>query len=296
MGTALGYIGLGIMGGSMARNLLEAGHELAVFNRTRSRTEELAGQGATVHDSPAALAEAVDVVFTNVTDDTAVEAVVLGPGGVIEGARPGSIVVDNSTISPGATQRIAARLAERDIGFLDAPVSGGDVGAREGTLTIMCGGEEEAFDSVKPFLEVMGTTIRLMGPVGMGQATKACNQVLCAVNMIGCCEAIALANRLGLDVDAMLEVVSAGAGGSWALANLGPKIAAGDLAPGFMVRLIQKDLDIVLDEARRGRLPLPGTALAQQLFRGVEAEDKGDLGTQAMILAVEKLGNFRLNR
>jgi 3-hydroxyisobutyrate dehydrogenase len=203
---------------------------------------------------------------------------------------PGSIVIDMSTISPDATRDFAARLAARGVALLDAPVTGGDVGARNATLTIMVGGEKAAFDRVRPLLEKMGRRVVHVGESGAGQTMKACNQILCAVNMIGVCEALTLARRSGLDLGQLIETLSTGAGGSWALQNLGPKIAAGDLQPAFMIRLIQKDLRIVQAAADRLRIPLPGTALSQQLFRAVEAEPAGgDLGTQAMIKAFERL-------
>jgi 3-hydroxyisobutyrate dehydrogenase len=195
-----------------------------------------------------------------------------------------------STISPDATRDFAVRLGEQGVALLDAPVTGGDVGAQQGTLTIMVGGAADAFERVRPILEHMGRNIVHVGRSGAGQTLKACNQILCAANMIGVCEAIMLARRSDLDLAQLVETLGAGAGGSWALSNLGPRIAAGDLQPAFMIELIQKDLRIVQEAAQRLRVALPGTALAQQLFRAVEAEEGGDkLGTQAMIRAVEKL-------
>lgn len=288
----LGYIGMGIMGKPMALNLLKAGFPVAVYNRTKAKTEEPAAHGADVYDTPRELAEHVDVIFTNVTDTPDVQEVLLGENGVIHGARAGQMVVDNSTISPTGTRSIAETLAEKGVSFLDAPVSGGDVGAQKGTLSIMVGGEPGVFETCKPYLEAMGKTITLCGPVGMGQTTKLCNQIMCAVGMTAVCECISLARQSGLDPGKMLEVVTQGAGGSWALANLGPKIVEGDLDPGFMVELIQKDLRLVMEAARNASVPLPGTALAQQLFTSVEAMGGGRLGTQAMIRAFERLGDF----
>ena len=204
--------------------------------------------------------------------------------------RAGAIVVDFSTIDPGATRTFATRLAERDVSLLDAPVTGGDVGARNATLTIMVGGEAAAFERVRPVLELLGKTIVHVGPSGSGQTLKACNQILCAVNMIGVCEALTLAQRSGLDLSKAIETLSGGAGGSWAWKNLGSRIVDNDLAPAFMIKLIQKDLRIVQQAAEASHVALPGTALAQQLFRAVEAEPHGgDLGTQAMIRALRKL-------
>jgi 3-hydroxyisobutyrate dehydrogenase len=197
-----------------------------------------------------------------------------------------------STISPDVTRSIHARLKERGFGFLDAPVSGGDIGAQKGTLTIMVGGDEDVFERVKPVFEPMGKRITYMGPSGSGQVTKAANQILCAVNMLGVCEALALAERSGLDLAKMHQVVTGGAANSWALENLGKRIIDGDFNPGFMVKLMQKDLNIVLSAARTLSLPLSGTALAHQYFRSNEAHGEGDLGTQAMFKVLARLGHF----
>ena len=216
----------------------------------------------------------------------------IGKDGAIHGSRPGQVFVDHSTISPAETRTLAAALEEKGVSLLDAPVSGGDIGAQKGTLSIMVGGEKEVFEACLPYFEAVGKTITLCGPVGMGQMTKLCNQIMCAVGMVAVCECVSLARQSGLDVNKMLDVVTQGAGGSWALANLGPKIAEGDLDPGFMVELIQKDLRLVMEAARSASLPLPGTALAQQLFQSVEAMGGGRLGTQAMIRVFERLGDF----
>ena len=292
MSKRLGYIGMGIMGKPMAFNLLKAGFSVAVYNRTRAKTNDIAAKGAMVYDSPRELAEHVDIVFTNVTDTPDVREVLLGEEGVIRGAHPGQVVIDHSTVSPDETRRIAEALEEKGVLFLDAPVSGGDIGAQRGTLSIMVGGDPAVFESCLPYLKAMGSTVTLCGGVGMGQTAKLCNQIMCAVGMVAVCECIALAKQSGLDVKTMLEVVTRGAGGSWALGNLGPKIAQGDLQPGFMVKLIQKDLRLVVEAARSVALPLPGTALAQQLFTAVEAEGGSNLGTQAMIRTYERLGEF----
>ncbi len=292
MSFKIGFIGMGIMGRPMARNLLRAGHAVTVYNRTASRSRELEAEGARVAGSPRDCAIGNDTVITIVTDSPDVEAVIFGPGGAAEGAAKGSVIIDMSTISPGVTRSIHARLKERGVGFLDAPVSGGDIGAQKGTLTIMVGGDEDVFERVKAVFEPMGKRITLMGPSGSGQVTKACNQVLCALNLLGVCEALALAERSGLDLEKMHQVVTGGAANSWALENLGKRIIQGDFNPGFMVRLIQKDLGIVLDAARSLRLPLSGTAICQQYFRSNEAHGEGDLGTQAMYRVVRRLGGF----
>lgn len=289
----VGYIGLGIMGGAMAANLARAGYPLVVYNRTREKCGPLRELGATVADSPADLAaREPDVVCINVSDTPDVEEILFGDHGLASGARPGLIVIDHSTIRPDATQRFAARLEASSVALLDAPVSGGDVGARNATLTIMVGGDAQSFARVRPLLEAVGRSITHLGPSGMGQVCKACNQIAVSVNLLGACEALALARASGLDLAQMIEVLGGGAAASWQLANLGPKIATGDLAPGFMVDLVLKDLAIVADTARARRLPLACASLAESYFRAVAANGGGRLGTQAMARTVERLGDF----
>lgn len=290
----LGCIGLGIMGGPMAGNLLAAGHELVVWNRTPGKADGLVERGATRADSPADVASREPaVVFLNVTDTPDVEAVLFGQDGLASAASPGLIVVDNSTINPVATQEFAKKLtADHGVVLVDAPVSGGDVGARNGTLSIMVGGPEEAVQTVRSLLEVLGKTVVHVGPSGMGQACKACNQVAVAGALLGAVEALALAKRTGLDMEKMIEVVGGGAAGSWQLTNLGPKIAAGDHAPGFMVDYLLKDLAIIGDTARQRGLPVAVAPLAEALLRAVSAEGGGELGTQGIARAYEKLGGF----
>lgn len=290
----IGFIGLGIMGRPMARNLMRAGFELTVWNRSRPGIEELAREGAAEGASPRDVAAKSDVIITIVTDSPDVEQVVLGEQGVIHGARPGSVVIDMSTISPEVTRRIAERLKERGIAMLDAPVSGGDKGAIAGTLSIMVGGEEAVFENCRPVFEAMGKNIVYIGGHGAGQTTKLCNQIACAVNIQAMSEVLLFAARSGIDPARMLQAVTAGAGGSWMLSNLAPRVLNRDFAPGFMIRLQQKDLRLVLEAAERLHLPLPATVIAQQMFRAVEAEDGGDLGTQAIVTALEKLANCRI--
>lgn len=287
----IGYIGIGIMGLPMAHNLLQAGHCLYVHNRTLSKCDALAKQGATVCQSSAQVAENTEVVFINVPDTTDVEQVIFGSNGISQSARTGLIVIDNSTISPRATRQFAQRLKEKKVEYLDAPVSGGDVGAQQGTLAIMVGGDEQVFQKCLPLFEILGSKVVRVGPVGMGQTTKACNQLFCALHMLACCEGIALAKNAGLDPTIMVDVVSSGAGGSWALTNLGPKIVTEDLDPGFMIDLLCKDLRLVMELAQEAKLPLPGTALVQELFHQAQAEGLGRLGTQALCRVIEKLGS-----
>ncbi len=291
----VGYIGLGIMGSAMAQNLLKGGYKVTVWNRTIIKADALRAVGAAVATSPADLASRrPDVICINVTDTPDVEAILFGDNGLATQASPGLIVVDHSTISPVATQEFAQRLAARHVTLLDAPVSGGDVGARNATLSIMVGGPADAFERILPMLQKVGKTITHLGPAGMGQVCKACNQIAVALTLMGTCEAIALAKKSGLDVEKMLQVVGAGAGASWQISNLGPRIAQGDHNPGFMIDLILKDLAIVGDTSRRLQLPLAGTALAENYFRAVAAGGGGRLGTQAMCRLLEQLGNFKI--
>lgn len=290
----VGYIGMGIMGAAMARNLVKAKFEVCVWNRTESKCGPLADAGASVVASPKAMADSgPDVIMTNVTDTADVEQVVFGDGGVTAAAKRGLILIDHSTISPVATQQFAARLADQGVVYLDAPVSGGDVGAQNGTLSIMVGGEDAAFKRCLPLFEAMGKSIIHLGPAGMGQVCKACNQICVTMNLLGVCEAMALAKRSGLDLEKMIEVISGGAAGSWQLANLGSKIAVGDHAPGFMIELVLKDLALVAEAARVQKLPLSGTALGESYFRAVAADGGGRLGTQAMARTLEQLGKFK---
>lgn len=284
----IGFIGSGIMGRPMAGHLLKAGHPLFVFSRTRARAEPLIAAGATWCNSPADVARHVQVVCTNVTDTGDVRDVIFGPNGIDSTLGRGGVIIDFSTIDPAATRDYALRLADKGIALLDAPVTGGEIGAINATLTVMVGGDAVTFERVRPLLERVGRRIVHVGPAGSGQLLKACNQVLCAVNMIGVCEAIEVARRSGLDPKLVVETLQHGAGGSWALATLGAKINAHDLKPAFMIKLMQKDLRIAQAWARRLGLAMPGTALAQQLFARVEGMPGGpDLGTQAMILAYE---------
>lgn len=287
--TRVGFIGLGIMGAPMAANLLNAGFEVTVWNRSPSRTKPLIDAGAKGVESPAAVAAVSEVTLSCVTNSADVEEVALGPAGVIHGATPGSVYIDCSTIAPETARKVAEQLGRKQIDMLDAPVSGGDVGAKAGTLAIMVGGPVEVFERCRPIFEAMGKTIVHVGPSGAGQVVKLCNQVAGGLNLLAVAEAINLARRSDVDPAKMLEVVSAGAAGSWMLTNLGPRAVNRDYAPGFMVDLMQKDLRLVLDAAFDTRTPLPGTALVSQLFQSIQAEGRGTDGTQAIVDAIEKL-------
>jgi len=290
----VGFIGLGVMGKPMAMNLVKAGYPLTVWNRTPSKTAELLAKGASEANSPKMVAEKSDIVITMVADSPDVEEVVLGPKGVIHGARHGSILIDMSTISPTVTQKLAEELDKKGVKMLDAPVSGGEIGAREATLSIMVGGPKETFEECLPVFQALGKRITHMGSNGMGQTTKLCNQAICVLNIQAVCEGLMLGAKAGLDLKKLLEVVTAGAANSWMLSNLGPKMVERDFKPGFKIKHQQKDLKLVLSFAAELGLPLPGTALAQQMLRAVEAEGLGEQGTSAAIIAMEKLAGRKL--
>lgn len=290
----IGYIGIGTMGEPMALNLLKAGHQLTVSNRTLSKCDNLKSQGAQVVPSCAQVAQNTEVIFINVMDTPDVEKVIFGEQGIFQTVRQGQIVIDNSTISPQATREFAERLKTKKIDYLDAPVSGGDIGAQQGTLSIMVGGEKKVFERCRKLFECLGSKITHVGPVGMGQTAKACNQLICAIHMVACCEGIALARQAGLDPKTMVEVVGSGAGASWALSNLGMKIVADDMAPGFRIDLMNKDLRLAMELAQAADLPLPGAGLAQQEFISALAKGHGQLGTQALSKIIEGLGHFKI--
>lgn len=293
MAQKLAFIGMGIMGLPMAGHLLEAGHALTVHTRTRSRAEPLLGRGAAWADSAAEATRDAEVVFICVTDTPDVQAIVTGRGGILEAARPGLIVVDHSTISPTATREMAARLAERGTLMLDAPVSGGDKGAKAATLSIMVGGDAGAFSRVEPLLRVMGKTITHCGSSGAGQLTKLVNQILVAGTLQAVSEALVFAKASGLDVARTIDAVAAGAAGSWQLSNLGPKMVAGDFTPGFMIDLQLKDLRLVLEAMREAGLDLAATQLAERCFAEAQAEGRGRDGTTALFATIEKQANRR---
>lgn len=295
MKPKIGWIGAGVMGGACASRLLAAGYEVAVFTRTRSKAEPLLAAGAVWADSPRAVAEQSDVVFSIVGYPRDVREVFFGTDGVLSawstGDASGKIFVDMTTSSPELAVEIADAAARAGFDALDAPVSGGDVGAKNGTLSIMVGGSDAAFERLSPIFACLGTNVRRQGGPGAGQRTKTTNQILIAGNMIGVCEALLYAYRAGLDLDAVLASVSSGAAGSWSLSNLAPRILQGNFAPGFYVEHFVKDLGIALDDAERLRLSLPGVALARQLYLALIAQGGGRLGTQALIKALATLSN-----
>jgi len=281
----VGIIGLGIMGAPMARNLLRAGHPLTVHTRTRARAAGLLADGAAWADSPAALAAAVDAVVTMLPDTPAVEAVMAGPDGVLAGARAELLAIDMSTIDPAAARALAERAAAAGVALLDAPVSGGEQGA----IAIMVGGAAAAFDRAGPLFAALGKRVTYMGGPGQGQMTKLVNQVVGAGTLAAVAEGVLLAAGAGLDPAAVVEAVGGGAAASWMLAEHAPRMQRRDFAPGFMVRLQQKDLRLALASAERLGVPLPLTAVVQLLFTAVEARGGGELGTQAILTALEAL-------
>ncbi len=290
----VGFIGLGLMGSGMSMNLLKAGFPLTVWNRTRSKMKPLLDAGAEGAGSPREVAERSDVVIDIVTDSPDVEEVLLGPEGVIHGAKPGTIVIDMSTISPAVTRRIAAELAKKDIRMLDAPVSGGAIGARNRTLSIMVGGDAETFQECLPIFQAMGKTITHVGGHGMGQTVKLCNQILVGLNMLAVAEALMFASKAGVDLEKAYAAVSGGAAGSWQLTNNGARLLKGDLEPGFKVKDYLKDLRLIMETAAEIKMPLVGTSVVHQMFRSLDAEGLREKGTQAVIRAVEKLAEAKL--
>ena len=292
MPTRIAFIGLGVMGQPMAGHLLAGGNDLTVYTRTKSKAKPLISHGAKWAGSAADAAAHANVVFLCVTDTPDVEDVVLGDKGVADGAKRGTIIVDHSTISPAATRTIAKDLAARGIKFLDAPISGGDVGARNATLSIMVGGDRPAFEKVLPLLRLMGKNIIHCGGSGTGQLTKLVNQICVSVTNMAVCEALVFAKRNGLDMTRTIEAVAGGAAGSWQLSNLGPRMIKHDLAPGFAIDLMQKDLKILLSAAEDSNTSLPAASLVHQLFTAAQAAGHGKDGTQALYTVLENLASL----
>lgn len=292
----VGLIGLGIMGTPMARNLLKAGFPVVVWNRTRAKVDALVKEGARAAASPKDLAKEVDVVITMVRDSPDVEAVLFGKDGVFSATRPGLLVVDMSTISPEVTRRIAERAAEAGVRTLDAPVSGGEIGAIEARLSIMVGGEPEDFERAMPVFQALGKTIVHVGPHGAGQVVKLANQIAVVLNNLGVSEALVFAAAHGIDLEKTRAVIAAGAGSSWAMHNYAPKILAGDFRPGFMVDLQQKDLRLALDAAFQHHLGLPGTALTHELYNALQRDGGGREGNHALVKAIEMLSGVEARR
>lgn len=292
--TRIGYIGLGTMGGAMAENLIKASYPLTVYNRTVSKAERFIALGAQLAKSPAEVARRSEVVFVNVSDTPDVLEVVLGANGAIEGAHPGMILVDHSTIKPSASREIYKRLQEVEVSALDAPVSGGDIGARNATLTIMVGGELQTLEKVMPILEAVGKKITYVGEAGAGQVAKAANQIMVAAQMVAEAELMLFAQKSGVDVAKVIEAIKSGAAQCWTLDVKPQRLLTGNRTPGFKSSLQAKDLNIVMDTARDYEAVLPGTALNTQLFNAMVTTGSGDLDNSAVIQILEGLNSEEL--
>jgi 3-hydroxyisobutyrate dehydrogenase len=291
--TRVGWMGTGVMGKSMCGHVLGKGYKVSVYNRSKEKARELLENGATWADTPRQVAEKSDVVFAIVGFPRDVREVFLGTQGALSGSRPGMVFVDMTTSEPSLAREIAEAASAKGVASVDAPVSGGDVGAKNATLSIMVGGTAEAVESVRPLLDCMGKTIVHQGPPGAGQHTKMVNQILIASNMIGVCEALLYGYKAGLDLPTVLQSVGPGAAGSWSLQNLGPRIIQRNFEPGFFVEHFIKDMGVALEEAKRMNLSLPGLALANQLYLAVQAQGWGRKGTHALMLALEQLSNVK---
>ncbi len=290
--TRLGWIGTGVMGRSMCSHLLDRGFAVTVFSRTKFKADALVAKGAKWADSPQAVAEQSDVVFSTVGYPADVREVILGPQGALAGSKSGAILVDMTTSQPSLAIEIADTAKKKGVHAVDAPVSGGDVGAREGMLSIMIGGEKDIVDALRPCWEAMGQTIVYQGPPGAGQHAKLVNQILIATGMIGVCEALLYAYKAGLNLESVMQSVASGAAGSWSLSNYGPRMMVGNFAPGFMVEHFIKDMGIALEESKRMGLSLPGLALAEELYLAAKAQGHGRDGTHSLILALGALSNI----
>lgn len=290
----VGYIGLGLMGKSIARNILKAGFPLVVHNRSRAAVDELVAEGAVAAFSPAEVAAQVDVVFTNLPDSPDVEKVALGENGIIAGAHPGLTMIDNSTIKPATARKIAAALAAVGVEALDAPVSGGDIGARNGTLTVMVGGSAAALEKVMPVLQAMGKTITHIGEPGAGQIAKAANQIMVAAQMVAMAELLIFAQKAGADPVKVVQAIKGGAAQCWTLDVKPPRLFAGNRQPGFKAHMQAKDLNIILETAREYGIPLPSAAVDAQLFNAMLQVGMGELDNSAVLGIIEKLAGVQL--
>jgi 3-hydroxyisobutyrate dehydrogenase len=290
--TRIGWIGTGVMGRSMCGHVLDAGYAVTVFNRTRAKAEPLLERGAKWADSPREVADASDVIFSIVGIPDDVEEVITGDEGALGGTKPGCVLVDMTTSRPLLAVEIAEAAAKVGVVSIDAPVSGGDVGAKNGTLSIMIGGEAEAVAALEPLWKLMGSKWVLQGGPGAGQHTKVVNQILIATNMIGVCEALLYGYKAGLDLNTVLESVASGAAGSWSLSNLGPRIIAGNFDPGFFIEHFLKDMRIAMEESRRMGLKLEGLELAERLYQEAAAQGLERYGTQALMLALARVSGM----
>ncbi|HEX9837707.1 MAG TPA: NAD(P)-binding domain-containing protein [Anaerolineales bacterium] len=290
----VGYIGLGLMGKSIARNILKAGFPLLVHNRSRAAVDELVAEGATSANSPKEVAEQVDVIFTNLPDTPDVEKVVLGENGIIEGAHEGLIYIDNSTIKPAAARRIAEKLAEKNVFALDAPVSGGDIGARNATLTVMVGGEESALEKAMPVFQAMGKTITHVGDSGAGQVAKAANQIMVAAQMVAMAELLVFSKKAGVDPRKVVDAIKGGAAQCWTLDVKPPRLFAGTREPGFKAHMQLKDLKIILETAHEYDIPVPSTTENTELFQQMIDLGMGELDNSAVVGVIEKMAGIEI--
>ena len=290
----VGYIGLGLMGKSIARNILKAGFPVVVHNRSRAAVDELVAEGATAASSPSEVASQADAVFTNLPDSPDVEKVVLGENGIIEGARPGLVYVDNSTIKPASARLIAEKLKEMNMFALDAPVSGGDIGARNGTLTIMVGGDASALERVMPVMLAMGKTVTHVGDAGAGQVAKAANQIMVAAQMVAMGELLVFAKKAGVDPKKVVDAIKGGAAQCWTLDVKPPRLFDGNRNPGFKARMQLKDLKIVLDTAREYNVPVSSTIENTKLFQQMIDAGMGELDNSAVVGVIEKLAGVEI--
>jgi 2-hydroxy-3-oxopropionate reductase len=290
----VGYIGLGLMGKSIARNILKAGFPVVVHNRSQSAVDELVAEGASRADSPKAVASQVDVVFTNLPDSPDVEKVVLGENGIIEGTHDGLIYVDNSTIKPVSARMIAQKLSKKNVVALDAPVSGGDIGAKNGTLTIMVGGEASALEKIMPVFQAMGKTVTHVGEAGAGQVAKAANQIMVAAQMVAMGELLVFSKKAGVDPRKVVDAIKAGAAQCWTLDVKPPRLFDGNRNPGFKAHMQLKDLKIILETAREYDIPLSGTMANTELFQQMVNLGMGELDNSAVVGVVEKLAGVEI--
>ena len=290
----VGYIGLGLMGKSIARNILKAGFPLFVHNRSRAAVDELVAEGAAAASSPSEVASQADVVFTNLPDSPDVEKVLLGKNGIIEGARAGLIYVDNSTIKPASARMIAGKLLENNVIALDAPVSGGDIGARNGALTIMVGGDASALERVRPVLLAMGKTVTHVGDAGAGQVAKAANQIMVAAQMVAMGELLVFARKAGVDPKKVVDAIKGGAAQCWTLDVKPPRLFDGNRNPGFKAHMQLKDLKIVLDTAREYNVPVSSTSENTKLFQQMIDAGMGELDNSAVVGVIEKLAGVEI--
>ncbi|MGV3270636.1 NAD(P)-dependent oxidoreductase [Bacillus sp. CIS52] len=282
MNKTVGFIGLGVMGNSMASHILEAGYPVLVYTRTKQKAEEILNKGAVWQETVKDLSEKADIVITMVGYPSDVEEIYLGENGILRHAKEGAFVIDMTTSKPSLAKKIAEKAKEKSIHALDAPVSGGDIGAQNGTLAIMAGGEKEAFEACLPLFSVMGENIQYQGPAGSGQHTKMCNQIAIAAGMVGVAEAMAYAEKSGLNPEQVLKSITTGAAGSWSLSNLAPRMLKGDFAPGFYVKHFIKDMGIALEEAELMGEEMPGLALAKSLYDKLSAQGEENSGTQSI--------------